>query len=109
MLVEPSAAVELARTEVALPRLAVESRLGRDIHLVDPADEVLGDGVIGVLGANNLVHCLAVEMGRLFACVGLVVVSEAGGSHEAVLAERARDGVAAVSAGVEVLVSVRLW
>jgi len=107
VLVQAAAQRKQAVAEVALP--AAEAAVvgavgGLVLGGAVPADHVLGDDAGGVLVAHVLVQGVAVEAGGVGAAAALDVVHQPRGGGEARLAEGTLDVLAAVDAGVEVLV-----
>lgn len=106
MLSEARAAPKLAVAKVAFPRTTVPGPLAdlvRDVRVTLPADEVLGEESVGVLGAHEAVQLVTAQMGRLGAGPALKMVRQPGGGGKSLATERAFNLSAAVDSGVEVL------
>lgn len=106
---ESRSGAKAAMAKVALPGGAIPGLL-RDsvgVRVARPSDELLGDDALGVLGADKAVDLIAGHVigGRAGARLEMVNHACGGGVH--ILAERAGDVLAAMDAGVQVLLVVR--
>lgn len=109
MLIEAGETAKPSMAKVALIGGSVPSPTGRFVTGVfrpGPPDEFLGDEPAGILGADETVDLVPVEIRSSRAAAILKVVGHAGGSRVAVATERTDDVFATVGARVEVLLDV---
>jgi hypothetical protein len=104
VLIEPVQGREGPVADVALVACAIPgARCGLVLVGAGPADEFLGDGAVGVLGADEFVESVAAEARGVWTCARLEMVREAAGGDMGRLAKGARDVLAAMLTRVEVL------
>lgn len=90
MLFETIAGSKLAVTNVAFPHAAIPTPVGDNVGVVrvaHPANELLGDDSIRILGAHKAVYLIAIQMGRLGAGSALKMMGQSCGCGPRCLAK----------------------
>lgn len=104
MLVKSGLRIEVTVTEVALPGRSVPGLArGFVFRRAVPADQLLRDDAVRVLGPHELVHHVAVQGRGLRTGAALQVVREPRGADEGPLAERTPHLASAMGARVKML------